>query len=112
MIADRKRITKDSFWRWYTGQDVYHTFEDLSAEEQFRIERLKQEAVMPRLKVAVDKPSYDLQETAVLLDMSYREVRALIKDGYLEARQFGNKKYVLRDDLQWFLLQQKLNCES
>lgn len=44
--------------------------------------------------------------------MSYREVRALIKDGYLEARQFGNKKYVLRDDLQWFLLQQKLNCES
>ena len=45
-------------------------------------------------------------------DMSYREVRALIKDGYLEARQFGNKKYVLRDDLQWFLLQQKLNCES
>ena len=112
VIADRKRITKDSFWRWYTGQDVYHTFEDLPAEEQFRIERLKQEAVMPRLKVAVDKPSYDLQETAVLLDMSYREVRALIKDGYLEARQFGNKKYVLRDDLQWFLLQQKLNCES
>ena len=78
VIADRKRITKDSFWRWYTGQDVYHTFEDLPAEEQFRIERLKQEAVMPRLKVAVDKPSYDLQETAVLLDMSYREVRALI----------------------------------
>ena len=67
---------------------------------------------MPRLKVADDKPSYDLQETAILLNMSYRDVSALIRDGYLEAKQFGKKKYVLRDELQWFLLQQKLTRES
>lgn len=112
VIADRKRITKESFARWYAGQDKYCTFNDLPPEEQVRIEKLKQEAAMPRLKVADDKPSYDLQEVAVLLDMSYRDVSALTRDGYLEARQFGKKKYVLRDELQWFLLQQKLNRES
>ena len=41
--------------------------------------------------------------------MSYRDVSALIRDGHLEARQFGRKKYVLREDIQWFLLQQHLN---
>lgn len=112
VIADRKRITKESFARWYAGQDKYCTFEDLPQEEQARIEKIKQEAAMPRLKVADDKPSYDLQETAILLNMSYRDVSALIRDGYLEAKQFGKKKYVLRDELQWFLLQQKLNRES
>ena len=112
VIADRKRITKKSFARWYAGQDKYRTFEDLPPEEQARIEKIKQEAAMPRLKVADDKPSYDLQEVAILLDMSYRDVSALIRDGYLEAKQFGKKKYVLRDELQWFLLQQKLNRES
>ena len=112
VIADRKRITKESFARWYAGQDKYCTFEDLPPEEQARIEKIKQEAAMPRLKVADDKPSYDLQEVAILLNMSYRDVSALIRDGYLEAKQFGKKKYVLRDELQWFLLQQKLNRES
>ena len=112
VIADRKRLTKESFARWYAGQDKYCTFEDLPPEEQARIEKIKQEAAMPRLKVADDKPSYDLQEVAILLNMSYRDVSALIRDGYLEAKQFGKKKYVLRDELQWFLLQQKLNRES
>ena len=36
-------------------------------------------------------------------------ISALIRDGHLEARQFGRKKYVLREDIQWFLLQQHLN---
>lgn len=111
VIAGRKRITKESFERWYAGQDKYSKLCDLPQEEQAHIERLKQEADMPRLKVADDKPSYDLQETAILLDMTYRDVLALIKDGYLEAKQFGRKKYVHRDDIQWFLLQQKMNGE-
>ena len=109
VIAGRRRVTKESFDRWYAGQDKYCKLQDLPPEEQAHIEKLKQEAEMPRLKVADDKPSYDLQETAILLDISYRDVSALIRDGHLEARQFGRKKYVLREDIQWFLLQQHMN---
>lgn len=59
-----------------------------------------------------DKPAYDLQETAILLDLTYNEVRELIRCGDLEAKKLGVKMFVCMDDIRWFLLQQKLNREE
>ena len=112
VIADRKRITKESFERWYAGQRKYRKLCDRSPEEQLHIEQLRKEAEKPRLKVPSNKPAYDLQETAILLDLTYNEVRELIQSGELEAKKYGNKMFVLSDDIRWFLLQQKLNDEA
>lgn len=112
IIADRKRVTKESFERWYAGQSRYRKLCDRSPEEQAEINGLAKEAEVPRLKVPDDKPAYDLQETAILLDLTYNEVRELIRCGDLEAKKLGVKMFVRRDDIQWFLLQQKLNREE
>ena len=112
IIADRKRITKESFERWYAGQSKYRKLCDRSETEQTQIEELRKEAEKPRLKVPDNKPAYDLQETAILLDITYNEVRELIRTGDLEAKKYGYKLYVLKDDIYWFLLQQKLNREA
>ena len=112
IIADRKRITKESFERWYAGQSKYRKLCDRSTEEQEHIEQLRKEAEQPRLMVPDDKPAYNLQETAILLDLTYNEVRELIRSGDLEAKKYGNKVFVRRDDIQWFLFQQKLNSET
>ena len=112
IIADRKRTTKESFERWYAGQRMYRKLCDRSEAEQAQIEELRKEAEKPRLKVPDNKAAYNLQETAILLDITYNEVRELIRSGELEAKKYGNKMYVIRDDIQWFLFQQKLNHDD
>ena len=111
-IADRRRVTKDSFERWYAGQSKYRKLCDRSPEEIMAIERKQQEAVKPRLKVDETKAAFTLQEAAVLLDLTYNEVRRLIQTGEIEAKKYGLKYLIPRDDIKWFLFQQKLEREN
>ena len=53
-----------------------------------------------------------LQEAAVLLDLTYNEVRRLIQTGEIEAKKYGLKYLIPRDDIKWFLFQQKLEREN
>ena len=111
-IADRRRVTKESFERWYAGQSKYRKLCDRSPQEIAAIERKQQEAVTPRLKVDETKAAFNLQEAAVLLDLTYNEIRRLIQTGELEARNYGTKYMISKDDIKWFLLQQKLEREN
>lgn len=111
-IVDRRRITKESFERWYAGQNRYRKLFDRSPKEIAAIERKQQETVKPRLKVDETKAAFNLQEAAVLLDLTYNEVRRLIQTGELEARKYGTKYMISRDDIKWFLFQQKLEREN
>ena len=111
-IADRRRVTKDSFERWYAGQSKYRKLCDRSPEEIMAIERKQQEAVKPRLKVDETKAAFTLQEAAVLLDLTYNEVRRLIQTGEIDARKYGTRYLIPRDDIKWFLFQQKLDREN
>ena len=111
-IADRRRVTKESFERWYAGQNRYRKLCDRSPQEIAALERKQQEAVTPRLKVDETKAAFNLQEAAVLLDLTYNEIRRLIQTGELEARKYGTKYMISRDDIKWFLFQQKLEREN
>lgn len=111
-LADRRRVTKDSFERWYAGQSKYRKLCDRSPEEIAAIERKQKEAEVPRLKVDENKAAFSLQEAAVLLDLTYNEVRSLIHHGELDAKKCGAKYLIPRDEITWFLLQQKLERES
>lgn len=110
-VGDKKRITKESFETWYSGQTKYRKLCDRSPEEQLEIETKRKQAVRPRLKVPANKPVYTIQETAILLDLTYREVGEMVRTGELEAKKYGSRYLVMRDEIQWFLLQQKLNEE-
>ena len=76
------------------------------------IERMQREAVKPRLKVDETKAAFTLQEAAILLDLTYNEVRRLIQTGEIEAKKYGLKYLIPRDDIKWFLFQQKLEREN
>ena len=112
IVAGKMRVVIDSFERWYAGQGKYRKLCDRSPEEIMAIERKQQEAVKPRLKVDETKAAFTLQEAAVLLDLTYNEVRRLIQTGEIEAKKYGLKYLIPRDDIKWFLFQQKLEREN
>lgn len=111
-VADKKRITKESFEKWYAGQDRYIKVSDRSEKEQKAIELNKKVKKKPRLIVEPDKATYSVPETAVLLDITVKEVYEQIRCGNLEVMRLGNKFRIRRDDIHWWLAQQKKELES
>ena len=111
-VADKKRITKESFEKWYAGQDRYIKVSDRPAEEQKKIEWKKKVKKKPRLIVDPEKSLYSVQETAVLLDITVKEVYEQIRCGNLEVMRLGNKFRIRRDDINWWLVQHKQELES
>lgn len=111
-IGGRRRVTKRSFENWYIGQTKYRKLCDRSPEEIAGIEKEHKEAEHPRLKVDENKAAFNLQEASVLLDLTYNEVRSLIKSGDLGAEKYGTRYLIPRDEIQWFILQQRLERET
>jgi len=112
VIADKKRITRESFERWYAGQSKYRKLSDRTPEELYEIRIAEKKKETPRLEVDPDKPSYNVRETAVLMDITPDEVRQLIRDGKLAAKKYGATYIVRRENIEWWLEQQKLLAES
>lgn len=112
MVAGKMRIVIESFEHWYVSQSKYRKLCDRSPEEINAIERKQKIAEKPRLAVDESKAAFTLQETAVFLDLTYNEVRRLIQTGEIEARKYGTRYMIPRDDIKWFLFQQKLEREN
>ena len=112
VIADKKRITRESFERWYARQSKYRKLTDRTPDELEQIRMAEKKKETPRLEVDPDKHSYNVRETAVLMDITPDEVRQLIRDGKLPAKRYGAKYVILRENIDWWLEQQKLLAES
>ena len=112
VIADKKRITRESFEKWYAGQSKYRKLSDRTPEEVEQIRMAAKKKETPRLEVDPNKPSYNVRETAVLMDITPDEVRHLIRDRKLAAKKYGATYIVLRENIDWWLEQQKLLAES
>lgn len=82
-IAGRRRVTKESFDRWYSDQNRFCN------------------------EINQTKSAFTMQETAILLSITYQEVREMIHNGELAAEKCGAKYLISRDEIQWILLQQK-----
>ena len=111
MVADKKRITKDSFEKWYSGQSKYKKLCDRSPEEQAEIMALQnceETGAEKQEQKFLDKTVYTPQEVAELLDITYKDVLAMIKTGDIDTLKHGNKYLIHRDEIQWFLFQKKL----
>lgn len=112
VIADKKRITRASFERWYASQSEYRKLSDRTPEELAQIRMTEKKKEAPRLEVDPDKPSYNVRETAVLMDLTPDEVRQLIREGKLAAKKYGATYIVRRETIDWWTTQQKLFAES
>ena len=99
----RKRIRKEVFEKWYQGQSKYCTAED---REQAKVSEKR-----PPLMIAPDKQSYGVREAAILLRCTEQAIRRMIRVGELEAGKYGNRYLILRSEIEWWILQQKLDTE-
>ena len=92
-IGDRRRVTKASFERWYSGQNKF----------------CKTGNTPPRSSNEIDqtKSVFSMQKASVLLHITYNDVRQMIQSGELAAEKCGAKYLISRDEIQWILLQQK-----
>lgn len=111
IVAEKKRVTKQSFEAWYQNQRKYRKLEDRPREEQEKLRLMMKQKERPRLTVAPDKQAYDIRETAILLDLPESEIRRMIYAGELEAKKYGNRYLVLNSEIKWWILQQKLDIE-
>lgn len=88
MVADRKRITRDSFMRWLGTQDKYHI---LTAAEREKLEREKaaeEERLHPR---EPKNPNfYTVDEITYFFGIHRSTVYGWIKNGTIPARRIGN----------------------
>ena len=58
------------------------------------------------------KEVFTLQEAAVLLDVTYKDVCKLVLTGELEAKKYGTKYLISKDDIKWFVFQRELEREN
>lgn len=73
---------------------------------------LQKQEKRPRLMVDPNKQAYDIKETAVLLDVPVHEIRRMISEEELEAKKFGNRYLILKSEIEWWLLKQKMDVEN
>lgn len=112
VIADRKRITKESFERWYASQSTYVKISDRPLAEQKRIAReygrKQAESLMPRPKIPTDKALYTPRELAILLDVTEKEVYNMLKRETLPARKINGRFWISRESLQSYLTENNI----
>lgn len=84
-VAGHKRITKDSFEKWYSNQTTYAKPMATSPE--------------PDKLALPQKDSYTITEVADMLECSELSVRGLIHSGKLTARKIGTAWRIRHNDL-------------
>ena len=103
VIADRRRVMRDSFEKWYSGQNTYIKVKDRPLEEQQFLKLQQYANTEPRLEVNPDKSNYDVKEVSTLLDLSSSEVYQMIRRGEIQTFRCGRQLRVPREELENWL---------
>ena len=101
ILADRKRITKESFERWYQSQDQYQKVTKKTSglqKELGKVDDSVREALL-----ASAQSSFTVKETALLIGTSPREVYRMIEDELLDSFTIGKMVRIRRSALEWWL---------
>lgn len=99
-VADRPRVTLESFEQWYASQHIYTKVSEMDAETQKQIALQQQQNTVHQM-VKKGKKTLSIYETAVYLGMSVKTVRGLACD----EPSFGAKKI----GGVWYISLEKLN---
>lgn len=111
-IAGRKRVTKDSFEKWYSAQNDYRKFDDLSKADQSRVVKEHKEDLLGKTlrkngqAFDDDKPWLSLKEASLLIGKSESTILRFIQSGELPAVHVNRSWRIRSDEIRWFLLEQ------
>jgi len=100
-VADRKRITLESFELWYQNQDIYHKVTKRTSGLPAEPEKIDdaERAVL----FASNQTSYTVKDAALLIGVPLRQVYLMIEEGMLDSFTVGKIKRVRRTSLEWWL---------
>ena len=97
VIADRKRVTFESFERWYRSQNKYHKA-DREADMADDSEREK--------LLSTDRTSFTVKEAALLIGVPPREIYRMIEEELLDSFAVGRIIRIRRTSLEWWFSSQ------
>lgn len=101
-IADRKRVTKESFENWYANQDIFVKVADCVEPKPPKPLKKETERRPKPLPLPDENLFYSIQDTAQMLNLDERQVYRLIDYKDLRAKKIGTKWRVAGSEiLQW-----------
>ena len=103
VIADRKRVMRDSFEKWYSSQKTYIKITDRPMVEQQLLAVNQSAETEPRLGIDPDKEIYDVKDVSVLLDLSPSEIYQMIRRGEIRTLHIGRQLRIPREELESWL---------
>ena len=81
----KMRITKESFWKWYTAQTFYRTVEDQAEDKKLR------------------QDAYTMPEIGKMLGLYRNQVYYIVSKGVFDIVQIGRYKCVTKDSFhRWY----------
>ena len=108
IVADRKRVTLDSFERWYRSQDHYQKVTNQTSGLDKEVEKIDDSERMALLDS--DRMSFTVKEAALIIGASPREVYRMIEDEILDSFYIGKMVRIRRAALEWWLSSQNDVC--
>ena len=104
IVADKKRVTLDSFERWYQRQDCYQKVTEQTSGLDKELEGVDDSERTVLLDA--DKMSFTVKEAALLIGSATREIYRMIEDGILDGIRIGKMVRIRRAALEWWLSSQ------
>lgn len=104
MVADKKRVTLDSFERWYQKQDCYQKVTEQTSSLDKELEAVDDSERTVLLDA--DKMSFTVKEAARLIGATTREIYRMIENDILDGIRIGKVVRIRRAALEWWLSSQ------
>ena len=104
MVADKKRVTLDSFERWYQRQGCYQKVTEQTSGLNKELEEIDDSERTVLLDA--NKMSFTVKEAARLIGATTREIYQMIEDGILDGIRIGKMIRIRRAALEWWLSSQ------
>ncbi len=104
VVADKKRVTLDSFETWYQSQSHYQKVSrDTSGlqQELAKVDDSERDALLSSAN-----ESFTPKEAALIMGVPQREVYRMIEDDLLDIFTIGSWIRIRRKSLEWWLLPQ------
>ena len=101
VVAGKKRITYESFERWYQNQHHYQKITERPSRLQVEPEMVDDE--QRNALLCSDRTSFTVSEAALLIGVPKREIYRMIEEELLDSVSSGRKIRIRRSALSWWL---------
>lgn len=112
-VAGRKRITRESFEKWYCGQSRYRfkvSIESSPSSEPSDCEKAESETVVDdsttgnqEAPQATDRPYYTVEEIQLRMSLSKKEAYGLAQAGLFKIIRVGKRYFIPKDSFEEWL---------